>query len=177
MATAATAGKTPKSSTRTLKPGQRHPTPGDINDAFWADRAHRSTFPQSPEWEITPENCRSWSRHNFGARRGDTSHFRRMADLSDDEFALFLWDLNAWFDLQSKWWHAHHLRQLHARFTAEADAGTHTRPNWIPPELPAWRPCTLQDHLLGRIGEEGNRHHWGWLGPLIYEFLELQGGG
>lgn len=151
-----------------LKAGQRHPTKGDSNDAFWERNTPKksSHFPITDQWEITPEHCQAWSRHNFSGRRGDTNHFRRLGDLSTDEFALLLWDLNAWFDLQSKWAHAVALRRAHARFCAEADAGTHTRPNWYPPPLPNWQPVTLEAYL--RVGRED----WGWLGGLIAEWLD-----
>jgi hypothetical protein len=62
-------------------------------------RPRGAGFPSAGRWELTPEHAAEWGRHNFAGRRGDTGYFRRLGDLSADEFALLLWDLDCWHDL------------------------------------------------------------------------------
>lgn len=84
-----------------LRPGQRLPTRDDQAAAHASLCAPQlAPFPIGQPWELTPEHCREWLLHNFQGRRGDTNHFRRLADLADDEWALLLWDLDCWFDLR-----------------------------------------------------------------------------
>jgi len=88
---------------RPLKPGQRLPTEDDQAEALAANCGYRGAgFPAGGQWELTSQHVRLWLLHNFEARRGDTNHFRALGDLSADEFALFLWDLDCWNDLMRR---------------------------------------------------------------------------
>jgi hypothetical protein len=133
---------------RPLQPGQRNPTPFDEHGAWSGDGSSPAgVFPDSAHWEVTAPHAETWLKHGFFARRGDTNRMRQLGDLSEDEFAMLLWDLDLYEGLWRRWV---------------------ARNGLLARELQEPRPPHIVDYL--RPGRE----EWGWIGAYARELGWLE---